>query len=307
MLIPYFGRWPEWMSLYLYTCSRNPMVDFHFFTDCGVPQVTYANTIFHETSFDEYLIRVKDTVGIVLPMRGDKLPDLKPLYGRIHADLIREHGYQWWGFGDLDVAYGDLSALLSVIKDCRIELITTHIYQISGHFCLIKSGSKDYDDYHPSPEITKIIEGPWPGFTDEVHYSQEIRPKRLKLIDRLWFAIGLRLRWERNSFYTWMDRLLPGKRLNAYYCDPSTTFDPIPGEKYTLDLSTLRWSMGKGHFQGCIRPRPNMPYLHFLKFKKCTNNRTGLHWPNGYYQIPESHIWQGDEKVEITLEHVRLV
>ena len=30
MIVPYFGKWPEWMDLYLYSCSKNPQVDFLF-------------------------------------------------------------------------------------------------------------------------------------------------------------------------------------------------------------------------------------------------------------------------------------
>ena len=307
MIIPYFGKWPEWMGLYLYTCSRNPQVDFHYFTDCGTPEVTYANTIFHAMTFDEYCAKAKELAGYEIPKRADKICDLRPFFGRIHNDLLEEGRYQWWGFGDIDVAYGDLSQLTRPTMETRIELVTAHIYQLSGHFCLIKRGSADYDNYQPTQEVKRIIEAEPPGFTDEVHYSRAIRPKRMRLIDRLWFAIGLRVKWERNSFYRWMDRLLPGRRMNAFYCDPSTTFDPIPGEKYILDLATLRWTMGKGHFQGCLRPRPNMPYLHFLKFKKCANNRTGLHWPVDFYKIPADHHWRGDEKVEFTLDHIKLL
>lgn len=306
MLIPYFGKWPEWMSLYLYTCSRNPQIDFHFFTDCSTPDQTYANTFFHGMTFDEYRAKAKAMTGLDIPAHADKLCDLKPFLGSIHSDILEEGCYQWWGFGDLDVAYGDISQLVAPTLNPRIELVTSHIYQLAGHFCIIKRGSV-YDNFQPTDEMKKIVAADPLGFIDEVHYSRAIRPTRMCLIDKLWFAIGLRVKWERNSFYRLMDHILPGKRLNAYYCDPSTTFDPIPGEKYLLDLSTMRWTMGKGHFQGCLRPRSNMPYLHFLKFKKCANNKTDFHWPQDYYKIPANHQWQGNEKVEITLEHIKLV
>lgn len=45
MIVPYFGKWPEWMDLYLYSCSKNPQVDFLFFTDCLVPATVYPNTL----------------------------------------------------------------------------------------------------------------------------------------------------------------------------------------------------------------------------------------------------------------------
>lgn len=45
MIVPYFGKWPEWMDLYLYSCSKNPQVDFLFFTDCLMPATVYPNTL----------------------------------------------------------------------------------------------------------------------------------------------------------------------------------------------------------------------------------------------------------------------
>lgn len=32
-IIPYFGKWPEWMDLYLYSCSRQKNIDFIFYTN----------------------------------------------------------------------------------------------------------------------------------------------------------------------------------------------------------------------------------------------------------------------------------
>ena len=63
-IIPYFGKWPEWMPLYLYSCGRNPMVDFIFYTDCEIPETTYSNTKFIKISFDDYCKLVGERLGI---------------------------------------------------------------------------------------------------------------------------------------------------------------------------------------------------------------------------------------------------
>lgn len=36
IIIPYFGKFPEWFNLYLYSCKKNPEVDFIFYTDCSL-------------------------------------------------------------------------------------------------------------------------------------------------------------------------------------------------------------------------------------------------------------------------------
>ena len=34
ILIPYFGKFPKWFDLYLYSCSHVKSIDFYYFTDC---------------------------------------------------------------------------------------------------------------------------------------------------------------------------------------------------------------------------------------------------------------------------------
>lgn len=46
ILIPYFGKWLEWINLYFYSCSWNNDIDWYFFTDCKVPQLHCENLFF---------------------------------------------------------------------------------------------------------------------------------------------------------------------------------------------------------------------------------------------------------------------
>lgn len=61
-IIPYFGKWPEWIELYFYSCSRNPNIDFIFYTDCPLPKQQYPNTIFHQCSYQRYSQIVSTTI-----------------------------------------------------------------------------------------------------------------------------------------------------------------------------------------------------------------------------------------------------
>ena len=64
MIVPYFGKWPEWMDLYLYSCSKNPQVDFLFFTDCLMPATVYPNTLFTTLSFETYCKHVSRVLHV---------------------------------------------------------------------------------------------------------------------------------------------------------------------------------------------------------------------------------------------------
>lgn len=63
-IIPYFGRWPEYFDLYLYSCSRNPMIKFIFYTDCPIPKNVYKNTDFRSISYKDYCEFVGKKLGI---------------------------------------------------------------------------------------------------------------------------------------------------------------------------------------------------------------------------------------------------
>lgn len=89
------------MDLYLYTCNRQKMVDFLYFTDCGIPKEIYPNTKFYETDHTTYCKRVSDVLGINFNSKHGayKLYGCKPFYGIIHEDELK--GYDYWGFADM--------------------------------------------------------------------------------------------------------------------------------------------------------------------------------------------------------------
>lgn len=89
--------------------------------------------------------------------------------------------------------------------------------------------------------------------------------------------------------------------------DPCTTFTPIEGEKYLLNLQTLQWTMGNGYFPKGIKPNSNMPYLHFLLFKEKEYNKSGYHWGGDFWKIPNNYQWRGNETVEFSSEGIRIV
>lgn len=93
-IIPYFGKWPEWIELYFYSCSRNPNIDFIFYTDCPLPKQQYPNTIFHQCSYQRYSQIVSNRLCIDYHCQKPyKLTDLKPFIGVIHEPELRNYDF----------------------------------------------------------------------------------------------------------------------------------------------------------------------------------------------------------------------
>lgn len=205
------------------------------------------------------------------------------------------------------MAYGGLFSLTSLTLRADLHLITTHIKCISGHFTLLRTDVPTYQTLLPlSPQLRGIIEGEAPGWVDERQFSDAVRPRGLRTIDRLWYSYGRKIGIDRNGFYHAAYRLYSPLQAGQYYCEPGTTFTPSDGEEYLLNLNTLEWTLGKGEFPEHIKPGKKLPYLDFLMFKNISYNNTGHYWTDGFYQIPKNHIWTGSELVEFTTRHIRL-
>jgi len=137
LLIPYFGEWPEWINLYLETCKWNPTIDWLFFTDCGEPENRCDNVRYVHISLDDFEAFASCRLGVNLRLRDPyKICDLRPAFGLIFKDHIR--GYDYFGFGDIDVVYG---AVRKFVTDAVLQrdIISFHRERLSGHFCLFRN------------------------------------------------------------------------------------------------------------------------------------------------------------------------
>lgn len=110
LIFPYFGTLPAQYGMWRESALRNPSVDFMFFTDADVEPA--KNIIVHKMSFSDFreMIQAVFDFPIVLD-RPYILCDFKPVYGQALQQYIAS--YDYWGYGDLDVVYGDLRAFFT--------------------------------------------------------------------------------------------------------------------------------------------------------------------------------------------------
>lgn len=111
VIIPYFGTFPDTINIFLKSVSLNPQIDWLFFTDCqhdNLPQ----NVKFITTTLAELkkLIETKLNMTIVLET-AYKVCDYRPAFGIVFEDYLKD--YDFWGYGDIDLVYGDLSHFIT--------------------------------------------------------------------------------------------------------------------------------------------------------------------------------------------------
>lgn len=169
MLMPYFGKWPEWFNLYLESCKRNPTIDWLFFTDCGEPENRCPNVAYVKTSFPEYRQLISSSLGINFTGDPYKLCDIKPAYGVIGKQYLS--GYDYYGWGDIDVIYGNIRKFYT--NDIlRYNIISTHYNKISGHFCLFKNTEMNKNAFRRINGWQSMMENPVHLSIDESKLSK---------------------------------------------------------------------------------------------------------------------------------------
>ncbi len=105
ILYPYFGTLPAQYRIWRESALCNPDIDFIFFTDIDIKSA--HNIIVFKMSFEDFRKKIQKLFhfSIVLD-RPYKICDYRPALAYVLSDYIKE--YDFWGWGDLDVVYGDI-------------------------------------------------------------------------------------------------------------------------------------------------------------------------------------------------------
>lgn len=114
-IIPYFGKLPNYFPLFLKSCGTNKDFNWILFTD-DMDNYDYPPNVERiQMSFKECqeLVQSRFDFPVVLT-KPYKLCDLKPMYGYIFEDYIKD--YRFWGHCDVDTIMGNLGKWLT--EDC---------------------------------------------------------------------------------------------------------------------------------------------------------------------------------------------
>lgn len=271
IICPYFGTLPIWFDLLIFSCSKNKSIDFHFYTDCPIPQTVYENTIFHLISFRDYCKMVSEKLEIVFaPESAYKLCDLKPFYGIVHKELVDE--YDYWGFADVDLVYGDLSPLVNKVKTKRYDLITTHADRIAGHFTLIRTASS-YTLKCLEIECWKDrLQEEYVYGLDEHDLTLIVYPLQ-KQIWRAYRFVGRRMGIIYYNFFR-LFNVFTNFFSRHFFQEYYTSILPKDGEEYIYVDGRVIDPYGR-----------SLPYLHFLFFKKTQHYAAEKYWKDGFWKI----------------------
>ena len=147
IVIPYFGKFPNTIRSFLLSCENNPEFEWVIYTDDCLQNVP-KNVKVINCTLNDIKKKIEKSVGFEISLDAPyKLCDFRPAFGQIFSDELVNCDF--WGYGDIDLVYGDLS---NFITD---EILDKYdkIYPC-GHLSLIRNNSINNEAYKVCVDAT---------------------------------------------------------------------------------------------------------------------------------------------------------
>jgi len=278
ILIPYFGKWPDWINFFLLSCKTNDSFDWQFFTDCGLPDICSDNVIFHQTTINEFSKLASLRLGIELSIQHPyKLCDFKPAYGIILKEYLV--GYDFWGYGDIDLIYGNLQKFITTKILFEYDVISFHPNFIPGHLCLLKNNEIVNQLFRKSPIWESVLaDNKMYSFT-EIYNKKglKVKPDAINVINK------------RTIYYDLIMSYIINKALIQRFLDwtKSPNRSSLDKKNDLKDFSSIVRFSEDNHLISVIRIHK---YVDDIGLIKSRVKRWQITWRNG-------NLYYGDKEI----------
>jgi hypothetical protein len=166
LVVPYFGKLPDIASYFFESASHVPDFDVLLFTDAERNLPMSKNVKLCRFTPAEFSDLASRKLGKQLKIETPyKLCDLKPAYGAIFQDFLSDYGF--WGFGDVDVIYGDLAHYLQPLL-AHNDVVSFRKGWISGSLCILRNCENVNLAYRSSANWGAAFTAPGYQMFDEV-------------------------------------------------------------------------------------------------------------------------------------------
>jgi len=278
ILIPYYGKFPEWSNLFFETLKRNNTIDFYFFTDCEIEKYNASNIQYKKISLENYIKLINTKLDFVFKtVNAYKLCDLRPLFGYIHNDIIRN--YDFYGWSDMDILFGDIRQFYTdeILK--KYDVISSHAVRISGHFALFRNTSKNINMYKKIYQWKDALQKKEFVGIDEHGLTNAYT---LTVFDK----INQKFKLNINNFITRFFSNLKKHKLylKEQYTTPFTVIPWLDGSINSNQPDT--WYYKDGIITNKRDGDKSFIYLHFMNYKSSKWRHDGTKAP-----------WDGKEKI----------
>jgi len=126
-------------------------------------------------SLNEFNILASNRLGFKIQIKHSyKICELKPAYGLIFQNYLVN--YDFWGYGDIDLVYGDILQFLPEKWNKEYDIISNHTEFIPGHLCILKNTIGIITLFQQVKSYKTIFQSPvYHGF-DEIYHPVKVFP-----------------------------------------------------------------------------------------------------------------------------------
>ena len=266
-LIPFVGQWPEWTGLFFQSCRSNPLVDILLLSQTKPDFPLPNNVRIVNLSLAEIVRRLEATLGMKLgKVSGHKLCDFRPFYGLAFADILQP--YEFWGYCDADMMFGDLSRLLTEKFFQNTDVFSAHDRQVVGHFTVLRNVDAVNRLGFEIKNWRELVLEPLTRALDEIRFSEVVQTKPA-------------IRWRKPHVLS-EELRTPFARFGITYAffGEIACLDP-------QDAWLVRWENGHAYCANARGEETEVLYVHFMGTKHWWHllfwNKDSLNAPRHYF------------------------
>jgi hypothetical protein len=258
IIIDYFGtEFPEWIDLFFESCRWNPTIDWLIHADCETNADIPKNVTIRQIEWGDYMRLVSVKLGINFqPSSSYKICDIRPALGIIWDKDVE--GYDFFGYGDVDVIYGNIRYFFNDEILENHNVFSTHEWGISGHLCLMRNVPWIKHAYSRVKGWQRLFEMPDYTHFDEGHFFRAFF--QLDTYSNRRFPL---LHW----IVDWLNPSNLKYRRGAYMKEQFTT-PLVPALWCGMDVQHSHlWFWQDGRVTNDTNDDREFIYLHFMNFK----------------------------------------
>lgn len=284
LILPYFGKFNSYFTLWLESCRYNPAIEWFIFTDDRTAYAYPNNVHIAYCSFPTIQERAKRLWGTNIKLDTPyDLCKFRVVYHKLFPEIVKD--YLYWGFCDCDLIWGDIFHAIQGALEQGYKKIHWR-----GHFTLFRNEGGIQDLY--SLEI--------PGNTTFRNGISRERENTCNLFDE----VGINKVFDYLQIPIYKDLLIADLKVNArnFYCNHYSQAEIFKNRHQIFEWregKLYRWFVYENQLFN-----EEFAYIHFLRRKMI--NLLSERYPNRYLIIPPGKfIDYHDISSEFVREHTK--
>lgn len=173
IIIGYFGKMPWYFHYFLHSSKYNPDIQFYIITDQKIELNIMPPNVFSELkSLDEIRQIASQKFGFTASLNHPyKFCDFRPALAYLFPEIIK--GYDFWGYGDIDVIYGSIRNFLTTSILDSYDVISVRHDFLPGAFSIFKNCQTVNELFKKSKDFIKVFSSSKHYCFDETNFAYE--------------------------------------------------------------------------------------------------------------------------------------